>query len=66
MYFQKGFSILCDISISEYIMNKRLSLAGKDLRTGDCKVIDATFKSGWRIKFPENKIRHPQKQPAAM
>ena len=38
LYFQKGFSILCDISVSEYIRNRRLSLAGRDLRTGDCKV----------------------------
>lgn len=44
LYFQKGFSILCDISVSEYIRNRRLSLAGRDLRTGDCKVIDAALK----------------------
>ena len=47
LYFQKGFSILCDISVSEYIRNRRLSLAGRDLRTGDCKVIDAALKYGY-------------------
>ena len=47
LYFQKGFSILCDISVSEYIRNRRLSLAGRDLRTGDCKVIDAAIKYGY-------------------
>lgn len=47
LYFQKGFSILCDISVSEYIRNRRLSLAGRDLRTGVCKVIDAALKYGY-------------------
>ena len=47
LYFQKGFSILCDISVSEYIRNRRLSLAGRDLRTGECKVIDAALKYGY-------------------
>ena len=47
LYFQKGFSILCDISVSEYIRNRRLYLAGRDLRTGDCKVIDAALKYGY-------------------
>lgn len=27
-YFQKGFSLLCGCTISEYIRNRRLSLAG--------------------------------------
>lgn len=47
LYFQKGFSILCDISVSEYIRNRRLSLAGRDLRIGECKVIDAALKYGY-------------------
>ena len=30
-YFQKGFSILCGVTVSEYIRNRRLSLAGRDI-----------------------------------
>ena len=30
-YFQKGFSMLCGFSVSEYIRNRRLALAGRDL-----------------------------------
>lgn len=47
LYFQKGFFILCNISVSEYIRNRRLSLAGRDLRIGECKVIDAALKYGY-------------------
>jgi len=43
-YFQKGFSILCGFSVSEYIRNRRLSLAGRDLQRGDAKVIDIALK----------------------
>lgn len=44
MYFQKGFAIFCDISVSEYLRNRRLSLAGRDLRVNGCKVIDVALK----------------------
>lgn len=43
-YFQKGFSILCGITVSEYIRNRRLSLAGRDLQTDGVKVIDVAMK----------------------
>lgn len=36
-YFQKGFAMLCGFTISEYIRNRRLALAGKDLTTGNEK-----------------------------
>ena len=42
-YFQKGFSILCGITVSEYIRNRRLSLAGRDLQTDGVKVIDVAM-----------------------
>ena len=32
-YFHKGFSILCGYSITEYIRNRRLALAGEELLT---------------------------------
>lgn len=46
-YFQKGFSILCGITVSEYIRNRRLSLAGRDLQTDGVKVIDVAMKYGY-------------------
>lgn len=46
-YFQKGFSILCGVTVSEYIRNRRLSLAGRDLQIDRCKVIDAAMKYGY-------------------
>ena len=30
-YFQRGFAMLCGFTISEYIRNRRLALAGNDL-----------------------------------
>lgn len=46
-YFQKGFSILCGVTVSEYIRNRRLSLAGRDLQIDGCKVIDVAMKYGY-------------------
>lgn len=39
-YFQKGFSMICGLSMSEYTRKRRLSLAGDDLIMGNGKVID--------------------------
>lgn len=36
-YFQKGFSILCGFTVAEYIRNRRLSLAGRDLQLNGSK-----------------------------
>lgn len=46
-YFQKGFSLLCGYTISEYIRNRRLSLAGSELVSTDAKVIDIAMKYGY-------------------
>lgn len=43
-YFQKGFAMLCGFTISEYIRNRRLALAGNDLATSDQRVIDIAMK----------------------
>lgn len=43
-YFQKGFAMLCGFSVSEYIRNRRLALAGRDLITTDEKVIEIALK----------------------
>lgn len=46
-YFHKGFSILCGYSITEYIRNRRLALAGEELLTSDATVIDLAMKYGY-------------------
>lgn len=46
-YFQKGFAMLCGFTIAEYIRNRRLSLAGNDLITGNEKIIDIALKYGY-------------------
>ena len=46
-YFQKGFSMLCGYTVSEYIRNRRLALAGNDLLVTDEKVIDIAMKYGY-------------------
>lgn len=43
-YFQKGFSMLCGYSVSEYIRNRRLSLAGQELLNTNNKIIDIALK----------------------
>lgn len=46
-YFQKGFAMLCGFSVSEYIRNRRLALAGNDLLANDEKIIDIAMKYGY-------------------
>lgn len=44
LYLQKGFSIMCGYTLSEYIRNRRLSLAGSDLLNTKDKIIDIALK----------------------
>ncbi len=46
-YFQKGFAIICGYSISEYIRNRKLSLAGYELLNTNNKIIDIALKYGY-------------------
>ena len=46
-YFQRAFSILCGFTLGEYIRNRRLTLAGMELSSGDVKVIDIAVKYGY-------------------
>ena len=46
-YFQKGFTMLCGFTITEYIRNRRLALAGNDLAAGEEKIIDIAVKYGY-------------------
>lgn len=46
-YFHKGFSILCGYSVTEYIRNRRLSLAGQELFTKDITIMELAIKYGY-------------------
>ena len=46
-YFQNGFAMLCGFSVSEYIRNRRLALAGNDLLVTEEKIIDIAMKYGY-------------------
>ncbi len=50
--FQRIFNIVTGFSVSEYIRNRRLSLAGQELITTNIKVIDVAFK--YRYETPES------------
>lgn len=54
-YFQRIFSILCGISLGDYIRNRRLTLAGNELVASDAKVIDIALKYGY--ESPESFTR---------
>ncbi len=54
-YFQRIFGVLCDISLGEYIRNRRLTLAGNELNATDIKVIDIALKYGY--ESPESFTR---------
>lgn len=54
-YFQRIFSILCGITLGDYIRNRRLTLAGNELSTTDNKVIDIALKYGY--ESPESFTR---------
>ena len=46
-YFQKGFAMLCGFTVTEYIRNRRLALAGNDITATDEKIIDIAMKYGY-------------------
>lgn len=46
-YFQRIFSVLCGFTVSEYIRNRRLSLAAQELSADNAKVIDIALKYGY-------------------
>lgn len=47
-YFQKGFSLLCDLTVSDYIRCRRLALAGSELVATDQKIIEIALKYGYQ------------------
>lgn len=54
-YFQRIFSILCGMTLKDYIRNRRLTLAGNELRAANSKVIDIALKYGY--ESPESFTR---------
>jgi AraC family transcriptional regulator len=46
-HFQRMFPFITDVSLSEYIRRRRLTLAAFELQTRDVKVIDVAFKYGY-------------------
>lgn len=51
-HFQRIFSILCDMSVGEYIRARRLTKAGSDMASGNERVIDIAMK--YRYDSPES------------
>lgn len=45
--FQRLFSILCGISLGEYIRNRRLSLAAEERKATKAKIIEIAFRYGY-------------------
>ena len=45
--FQKMFSYQCGLGFSEYIRNRKMTLAGYDLKSTDLKVIEISYKYGY-------------------
>lgn len=46
-YFQKMFSTICEVTISEYIRNRRLSQAAIELKHSDVSILDIAVKYGF-------------------
>ncbi len=43
----RSFSLIADINISDYVRNRRLTLAGAELKNDNVKVIDVALKYGY-------------------
>lgn len=46
-HFQRIFHVLCGFTVSEYIRNRRLTLAAQELADSDAKIIDVALKYGY-------------------
>lgn len=46
-YFQKGFAMLCGMTVGDYIRQRRLSAAGLEILTTDRKIIDIALEFGY-------------------
>jgi AraC family transcriptional regulator len=46
-HVQRVFAMIAGVPLSEYIRNRRLSMAAIELQSGDSKVIDVSLKYGY-------------------
>ncbi len=46
-YFQKGFAMLCDFTVGDYMRYRRLALAGSEIAANDDKIINIALKYGY-------------------
>lgn len=46
-HFQRTFMILTDVSVSEYLRRRRLTLAAQELTSTNTKIIDLAYKYGY-------------------
>lgn len=46
-HYQRMFAYMANVSLSEYIRRRRMSLAALDLQSGDKKIIDVAIKYGY-------------------
>lgn len=46
-YFHRIFSVLCGFSVAEYIRNRRMALAARELVVSEEKIIDIAIKYGY-------------------
>lgn len=46
-HFQRTFLILTDLTVGEYLRQRRLTLAAQELSGTDCKIIDLAYKYGY-------------------
>ena len=46
-YFQKGFAMLCGMTVGDYIRQRRLSAAGLEVLTPDRRIIDIALEFGY-------------------
>lgn len=60
-YFNKGFSILCGYSITEYIRNRRLALAGKEIFSEWLPALqDYEFAAGYCVEMYDAPDKYPK------
>lgn len=46
-HFQRIFGVLCEVTVGEYIRNRRLTLAAQELTKDNAKVMDVAVKYGY-------------------
>ena len=63
-HFQRMFTYMAGVTLSEYIRRRKMSLAAVDLQGGDAKVIDIAEKYGYEVCniYHARKIRSSSQQ----